>query len=544
MSPWVFGAKAAVETLLPVLVGTALGFLVAVGVIWLVGPGGAVDPAAISAAARAAALRVPAALAVLALVAALVFVGLAERTRARRGILRFVPFELALLAAAAYCFERLTSGHGLVEEAGAVERPSAYVLLFPIFFVAGLAGLVARLWGPALRSVRRRSSGLPSGPYLAVHRLAGAERLAVLLVAACALALGIFVYAQTVVRSLERSVVAKSALFVGSNVNGTINTDQEPPEGFPFPVTKVTKVVRGGESTLDGNQVDLMAVQPGTLAAAAFWDASWSDVSFAAMARRLGEDTGAAAIPVVVAGGELPDASQIVVDGSPVPIELVGEASAFPGMFEGRPLVVASYESWERAFDELGIAGPLDAPGAEAQLWVKGDEERAAAALEGSRVRPYEVLTSADIRRNPSILSATRTFDFLRALGFAAGLLAVVGMLLYLQARQRSRVVSFALSRRMGLAGGVHVAALVLELGAMLVSALAIGTALALVAARIVLGDVDPLADIPPDPLFAIPVTLLGATAAGLALVSLAGGVLASRAAERTNVSEVMRLAD
>ena len=239
-----------------------------------------------------------------------------------------------------------------------------------------------------------------------------------------------------------------------------------------------------------------------------------------------------------------PTRVKIVIDGSPVPIQVVGRASAFPGMFESRPLVVASFASWERAFDELGIAGPLDSPGAEAQLWVKGDEERAAAALAASPARPYGVLTSADIRRNPSILSATRTFDFLRALGFAAGLLAVVGMLLYLQARQRSRVVSYALSRRMGLAGGVHVAALVLELAAMLLSSLAIGIALALVAARVVLGDVDPLADIPPDPLFSIPVSLLAVTAVGLALVSLLGAFLASRAAERANVSEVMRLAD
>jgi putative ABC transport system permease protein len=543
MSPWVFAGKTLVETFLPVLVGTALGFLVAVGVISLVGPGGAVDPAALLDAAQAAALRLPAALFVLALVAGLVYLGLSERNRDRAGLLRFIPWEIGLLVAAAFCFERLTGGHGLVEEAGGVERPSAYVLLFPIFFVAGLAGLVARLWGPALRGLRRRSTRLPAGPYLAVHRLAGAERLAVLLVAACALSLGIFVYAQTVVYSLERSVLAKSALFVGSNVNGTINTDQEPPADFPFPITKVTRIVRGGEATANGTQVDLMAVDPATLAEAAFWDPSWSDASFGGLAERLAAGTGAA-IPVVVAGDRLPDETQIVVDSAPVPIQVVGRASAFPGMFESRPLVVASYASWERAFDDVGISSPLDAPGADAQLWVKGDDERAAAALTASPVRPYQVLTSAEIRQNPSILSATRTFDFLRALGFAAGLLAVVGMLLYLQARQRGRVVSFALSRRMGLAGPVHVAALVLELGAMLLSSLAIGIALALVAARVVLGDVDPLADIPPDPLFSTPVSLLVATAIGLALVSVLGGLLASRAAERANVSEVMRLAD
>jgi putative ABC transport system permease protein len=223
---------------------------------------------------------------------------------------------------------------------------------------------------------------------------------------------------------------------------------------------------------------------------------------------------------------------------------VVGRASAFPGMFEGRSLVVASYVGWERAFEGLGIAGPFDAPGAEAQLWVKGDDRRAAAALAASSARPFDVLTSADVRGNPSILSATRTFDFLRALGFAAGLLAVVGLLLYLQARQRSRVVSYALSRRMGLGGGVHVGALVLELGTMLLASLAVGTGLALLAARVVLGDVDPLPDIPPDPLFSAPTALLGATAAGLGLVSLLGGLLASRAAERASIAEVMRLAD
>jgi hypothetical protein len=364
-------------------------------------------------------------------------------------------------------------------------------------------------------------------------------------VAACALSLGIFVYAQTVVHSLERSVIAKSALFVGSNVNGTINSDQEPPEDFPYPITKVTRVVRGGETTANGAQLDLMAVEPATLADAAFWDPSWSELSFGALAERLeAEGDAGEPIPVVVAGDRLPDETQIVVDSAPIPIQVVGRSSAFPGMFEDRSLVVASYSSWERAFDELGIAGPLESPGAEAQLWVKGDDERAAAALAASTVRPYSVLTSAEVRQNPSILSATRTFDFLRALGFAAGLLAVVGTLLYLQARQRSRVVSYALSRRMGLAGPVHVAALVLELGAMLLSSLGIGIGLALVAARVVLGDVDPLADIPPDPLFSIPAELLVASAIGLAVASILGGLIASRAAERANVSEVMRLAE
>jgi putative ABC transport system permease protein len=543
MSLWAFAGKAAVETALPVLIGTAAGFGVAVAVIVAVGPGGEVDSSAVVQAAQAAAIRLPVALAVLALVAALVFHGLSEQTRARAAMLRLVPWEIGLLVVAGFCFERLTSGYALVEEAGGVERPSAYVLLFPIFFIAGLAGLAARAWVPALRALRRRSARLSAGPYLAVHRLAGAERLGVLLIAACALSLGIFVYAQTVVHSLERSVVAKSELFIGSDVNGTINSDGVPPDGFPYPITKVTRVVRGGETNVAGPQVDLLAVDPATVPAAAAWDPSWSDASLESLARSLAEPS-ADALPVVVAGGSLPDRARIVIESEEVPIEIVGTASAFPGMFRTRPLVVASARNWERVFDRVGIGSPMNAPGAETQLWVKGDEGPAAAALASSSARPFGVLTASEIRSNPSITAATRTFDFLRSLGFVAGLLAVVGMLLYVQARQRSRVVSFALSRRMGLRTTTHIGALAVELGTMLLLSFGIGIVLALVAARAVLGDVDPLAGIPPDPLFTTPVALLAATAVVLALAALLGALLASRSAERANFSEVMRLAD
>jgi putative ABC transport system permease protein len=545
MSPWAFAGKTAVETFLPAAVGTVAGFGIAIGVIAAVGPGGPLDQGAILTAAKAAALRLPIALAVLALVAAIVFLGLSEQARRRAGLLRFVPWEVALLVAAGFCLVQLGNGHALVQEAGGVQRPSAYVLLFPIFFVAGLAGIVARAWGPILGVLRRRSPRLPAGPYLAVHRLAAAQRLAVLLVAACALSLGIFVYAQTIVRSLEHSVVAKSELFVGSDVSGVVNKDQEPPKNFPYPVTKVTKIVRGGEEVEGGAQIDLLAVDPKTFEDAAFWDSSWSGTSVDSMMRDLAEG-GGNALPVVVAGGSLADDSHISVDGTQIPIRIVATASAFPGIFEGRPMVVASADQWERIFDQVGANSPLNSPGAEAQLWVNanGDERRAAAFFAASSANAFQILTAAEIRENPSIVAASRTFGFLKSLGFAAGLLAVVGMLLYLQARQRSRIVSYALSRRMGLAGPGHVVALVLELGAMLISSLAIGVVLALIAARVVLGDVDPLQDIPPAPLFRTPVGLLLATVGGLLVVSVIGGILASRAADRANVSEVMRLAD
>jgi putative ABC transport system permease protein len=167
-----------------------------------------------------------------------------------------------------------------------------------------------------------------------------------------------------------------------------------------------------------------------------------------------------------------------------------------------------------------------------------------ASAFAASDTHPFPIVTAEEVRDNPSITAVTRTFGFLKSLGFGAGLLAVVGLVLYLQARQRSRIVSYALSRRMGLANGSHRLSLALELGTMLLAALAIGAVLAIAAAQLVLGDVDPLENIPPAPLFVAPVALIFAAAAALAGIALVGGLLANRAAERANFAEVMRLAD
>ena len=228
MSPFRIGLKSALESLLPVAVGTVLGLAVAVALVRLLGPGGAADGEALREAAKAVALRLPVAVALLGLVAAVVFLRRSERATARLGRLNRIPWEIVPLALAAVAFQRLSS-HGAFVQHGdeGVSQPSVWLLLFPIFFIAGFAGLAARLLQRPLHALRARADSLPSAPYLAVHRLAGARRLAILLVTACALALGTFVYAQTVVSSLEKTVTAKSLLFVGSDVNGS----HQPPSG-------------------------------------------------------------------------------------------------------------------------------------------------------------------------------------------------------------------------------------------------------------------------------------------------------------------------
>jgi len=542
MSPFRIGLKTALESLLPVVVGTALGLAAAVALVRLLGPGGAADGEALREAAKAVSLRLPVALFLLGLVAAVVFLRRSERASARFGRLGRVPWEIVPLVLAAIAFQRLSSQGAFVREGDdGVSQPSVWLLLFPIFFIAGFAGLAARFLQRPLNGLRSRADSLPSAPYLAVHRLAGARRLAILLVTACALALGTFVYAQTVVSSLEKTVAAKSLLFVGSDVHGVINHHQEAPQGFPYPVTKTTKVLRGGE--LDGLQVDFLAIDTGSFAGAAYWDASWASRSVDELMLEL-RSTSGQRLPVLIAGEGAPTSDELELGGARIPIRVVETTSAAPGMALARPLVLADATLVERFTDTAGVSNPLAAAGNDTELWAKGPTAAVASAFATSDTHPFPIVTAEEVRDNPSITAVTRTFGFLKSLGFGAGLLAVVGLVLYLQARQRSRIVSYALSRRMGLGNGSHRVSLALELGTMLLTALAIGAVLAIAAAELVLGDVDPLSNIPPAPLFRAPVALILAAGAALAGVALLGGLLANRAAERANFAEVMRLAD
>ena len=319
-----------------------------------------------------------------------------------------------------------------------MSQPSVWLLLFPIFFIAGFAGLAARLLQRPLNALRARADSLSSAPYLAVHRLAGARRLAILLVTACALALGTFVYAQTVVSSLEKTVVAKSLLFVGSDVHGVINYHQETPRGFPYPVTKTTKVVRGGD--LDGQQVDFLAIDTGSFADAAYWDRSWSSRSVDELMRELRSASGQT-LPVFIAGKGAVPSDELELGDARIPIRVVETTSAAPAMALARPMVVADAALVERLADRAGVSNPLAATGNDTELWAKGPTAAVASAFATSDTHPFPIVTAEEVRDNPSITAVTRTFGFLKSLGFGAGLLAVVGLVLYLQARQRSRIV-------------------------------------------------------------------------------------------------------
>ena len=204
----------------------------------------------------------------------------------------------------------------------------------------------------------------------------------------------------------------------------------------------------------------------------------------------------------------------------------------------GRPLVVMSGDALFGAFPDLARGFAVSS-----ELWVRGDPARIVPNLEARGFAAVSLRTVATVRSMPSLLSLGWTLQFLLALGVVAALVVGAALLLYLQARQGARDLSYSLARRMGLREGVHRRAMVLELGGMLLVASAVGAALALLAAALVRSKLDLLPGIPGPTVFAVPWTLFVVVAVCVVSVAEFGGRLAQRRARRARPSEVLRLA-
>jgi putative ABC transport system permease protein len=129
----------------------------------------------------------------------------------------------------------------------------------------------------------------------------------------------------------------------------------------------------------------------------------------------------------------------------------------------------------------------------------------------------------------------------MQALGVLVGLITVGGLLLYLDTRQRSRRVSYAFLRRMGLSRRAHRRSIIAEVGVVLVGGTLLGAALACAAAALVYLDVDPVPKILPAPLLRFPSNLLLAVVVASMAVSWFGGRVAQLSADRGDVAEVLR---
>ena len=411
------------------------------------------------------------------------------------------------------------------------------LLLFPILFIAGFAGLASRGLRrllPALRAL-----GTRRGPvlYFTTRRLAGASGIALALVTASALAVGILAYAGALTSSVTATSRAKAEVATGSDASVAFPNDPSIPSGLTA-ATKVT-TIEGliwfpTQEPLTGLAVDRL-----TFAQAAYWERGFADRPLPDLLRLLAPPA-SGPLPVLIAGGDLPTRGSLLLVGAAnasnevnVPVRVVARVKAFPGQQPNTPLVVMDRSAAARA----KLNGLV-------WLWAKGDPQQIFGAIRRAQLPTLAESSVEDVQRQtPEFLALSWAFGFLKALGIMTGLIALGGVLLYLEARQRQREISYVLSRRMGLSRRAHRASVTFELAGMLLIAFVIGSVLAGVAARVISGKLDPLPTLPPPPVFRLPLPLFGLTALALVVTAAVGAWRVQRAADRAPVSEVMRLA-
>jgi putative ABC transport system permease protein len=537
--PLRFAAKASVEASIPIGLGAAAGFGAASWLIATFGPSAQAAPSARTVSITWAVAAGAAALVVLGVTSGVSFIRTFEVHSLKRR-LAWVPWEILAIVGALLVLRRLNAGGALIEDTRLdILRPSALLLAFPVLFVAGFATLGARILVEVLRRTASRASRGSPAPYLTVHRLTSLPKLTVLLVGAAALCLGIFVDSQTMVGSLRSTVDAKAGVFVGSDLQVLIDSNAPEQDDFPLPITRATRVKYAGSMTPGDVPFDMVGIDPDTIVGAGYWDDEFSDESLEDLVARLPSETGP--LPVLLIQGE-GDPTGMAIAQIETPIEVVGRASAFPGVSSDDPVLVVDAAALER---RLGAGGnPLDRPSARTEFWIAGPTDEALASVGELEAFPLGTLTADEVKDVPFIAASIDTFSMLNILGLAAGFLVIGVLVVYLQARQRARAVSNVLSMRMGMRDGQARAALVLELAALLLAAFVLGAMTGMIAGRLIAPLLDPLQTIPPPPLFEPPTAAALWTLAGLAVVSVAGGWLVHRRAAAVDLGEVLRVAE
>jgi putative ABC transport system permease protein len=534
VSPAVIGTKLALESLVPCALGATLGLALGFGVVDRLVPATPVGPDARVDAAYVMSVALPVALVLIASAAASSVRrenGGGPRLLPWRGS---VPWEIPLLLLAALAFVALARAPGDDTAPGT----SLYLLLFPALAIGGLSGLGGRGFKRALGVLRARTRRASPSLYLALRRLSGAKRLAMLLVALAGLAVGILSYASALTASVDETSATKASLFVGSDVSVPVDRSYRLPRSFPFPHARVTDLA-GAATLSDHRVVDIAAVEPRGAPGVLTWDERFADRPLGALLRSIDRPRshGVDALATEDIGTDV----TITLHSVSIPIHVVHVVDAFPGMTLGHPLIVVEPEAFEAAAERAGTSNPLSAVGTFPRLLFEGPPGAVRAALRRLGFSDDESLSQADVLDQPSFVSVTRSLDFMRILGIAATLLAVVALALYLQARSKARALSYDLSRRMGLRPAAHVGAVVLELGAMLALAVVMGFVLGALCALAVYPLIDPLPDIPPPPLYEAPTPVALPLVAGLVVVTAVGALQAHRLAARTDIAETLR---
>ena len=171
-----FACRTGLEMLLPVLLGGAVGFGIAVAFAGAFAPAGSTDSGTVRVGLAHGGGALAAALAVAVLVACAAFARQFDSGRRVPRWLRLIPWELPLLAVGLWLLIDVSTGGGLVTNAKTgTSHPTLAVFVAPLLLAAAAAGAVARGARRLLRRSTGRAASRSTVAFLVMRRLAAAR---------------------------------------------------------------------------------------------------------------------------------------------------------------------------------------------------------------------------------------------------------------------------------------------------------------------------------------------------------------------------------
>ncbi|MDQ4039277.1 MAG: hypothetical protein M3313_13235 [Actinomycetota bacterium] len=536
VGPGALAMKAALELVIPAALGTLAGYYLARGLISLAGPADDLDPDALRTAIFTTVAGFVLGLILLSTVAGIRSRNFTEKPIGHKGSrLGLIPYELIVLAVAGYLWWQLRGEEAVVFD-GSVAQVNGLLVSFPLLFLAGAAVLVVRLIVTVLPALRRRAQGWSPAAFVAVNQLTANRVVSATLLAALCLPIAVLTYSATLTASSQRTVASKALVSVGAERAVTTYGDMT---ATPAVDAVGTLVARYQDAFVDGAEASALGVDPADFASVAYWEKSFAEHDLEAMLAMLADRADSSdRIPVIAAGGPPLGPIRLDLGGNSQALtleaEVVALADVLPGRRTAEPLIL---------FDNQFIGDEVpQSANLRYEIWTNADPAAAADEIREQGARLFRVFTTTEVFELANFLGVSWTFGYLQALAAFVGVIAIGGLLLYLETRQRKRTASYAMSRRMGLSRMTHFRSLLAELGSVLIVAALVGAGLA--AAAIAMAyrqlDVDPIRE--PSPLLAIPWVTLAAITLAAVLVALATSVYAQRRTDAANPAEVLRL--
>jgi hypothetical protein len=275
-----------------------------------------------------------------------------------------------------------------------------------------------------------------------------------------------------------------------------------------------------------GRSFELIVVEPHSLARvlAAHWPATVRNA-----VRALADSH--ARLPAIAIGATR-GPQDVSIGTTTRRVDVVATTRVFPGLIAGTAVLVVPRR-------------PLGAlpGGAFTYVWATGPPAQVERALARSPLEPSYFTQATELSRSADVTTITRTYGLLRVVALAFALIALVALLLYLNARARAQLVSSEFMRRMGLPERVQVASVAFEASLLVAFATAVGLAAAVAASGVIVDRVDPLPQYAPPATTIVPWGELLAVGAAVVIVAAFLAGLVTVAVRRDEIGEALRVA-